>query len=108
MWITSAAALALALHSRHALVAEVGTDGRRLIESLVPEIAPNASVVGVEERERYYSVTIAGTTGVLAGVDVPRDAVEAAEHSGEARERLVAALKRCADDVVAEIPDGRA
>ena len=108
MWITSAAALALALHSRHALVAEVGTDGRRLIESLVPEIAPNASVVGVEERECHYSVTIAGTTGVLAGVDVPRDAVEAAEHSGEARERLVAALKRCADDVVAEIPDGRA
>ena len=40
-------------------------DGRRLIESLVPEIAPNASVVGVEERERHYSVTIAGTTGVL-------------------------------------------
>ncbi len=65
-------------------------DGRRLIESLVPEIAPNASVVGVEERERHYSVT------------------DAAEHSGEARERLVAALKRCADDVVAEIPDGRA
>ncbi len=83
-------------------------DGRRLIESLVPEIAPNASVVGVEERERHYSVTIAGTTGVLADVDVPRDAVDAAEHSGEARERLVAALKRCADDVVAEIPDGRA
>ena len=53
-------------------------------------------------------MTIAGTTGVLAGVDVPRDAVDAAEHSGEARERLVAALKRCADDVVAEIPGGRA
>jgi len=82
-------------------------NGRRLIESLVPEIAPNASVVAVEERERHYTVTIAGTTGVLAGVDVPRDAVEAAEHPGDARERLVAALKRCADDVVAEIPDGR-
>ena len=82
-------------------------DGRRLIESLVPEIAPNASVVGVEERERHYTVTIAGTTGVLAGVDVPRDAVEAAEHAGDARERLIAVLKRCADDVVAEIPDGR-
>jgi len=49
VWITSAAALALALPSRHALVAEVGMDGRRLIESLVPEIAPNASVVGVED-----------------------------------------------------------
>jgi hypothetical protein len=44
---------------------------------------------------------------VLAGVDVPRDAVEAAEHAGDARERLIAVLKRCADDVVAEIPDGR-
>ena len=60
-------------------------DGRRLIESLVPEIAPNARVVVVEECERHYTVTIARTTGVLAGVDVPSEAVEAAEHAGDAR-----------------------
>jgi len=82
-------------------------DGRRLIESLVPEIVPNASVVAVEERERHYTVTIAETTGALAGVDVPRDAIEAAGHPGDARQRLVAVLERRADDVVAEIPDGR-
>ena len=44
-------------------------DGRRLIESLVPEIEPNASVIRIEESERYDTVTIAGTTGTLA--DVP-------------------------------------
>jgi len=82
-------------------------DGRRLIESLVPAIAPNASVVDIEERERHYTVTIAGTTGMLAGCEVPRDAVDAAEVAGDARARLIAVLKRCADDVVAEIPDGR-
>ena len=83
-------------------------DGRRLIESLVPEIAPNASVVGVEDRSVTTRSRSQERRASWAGVDVPRDAVEAAEHSGEARERLVAALKRCADDVVAEIPDGRA
>ncbi len=82
-------------------------EGRRLIESLVPEIAPNASIVGIEERERYYTVTIAGTTGVLAGCELPREAVDAAEHAGDARQRVVAVLKRCTDDVVADVPGGR-
>jgi len=53
-------------------------------------------------------VTIAGTAGTLAGCEVPRTAVDAAEHAGDALERLVAVLKRCADDVVADVPDGRA
>ena len=83
-------------------------DGRRLIGSLVPEIAPNASVICIEESERYDTVTIEGTTGTLAGCEVPRTAVDAAEHAGDALERLVAVLKRCADDVVADVPDGRA
>jgi len=82
-------------------------DGRRLIESLVPEVAPNASIVEIEEYERYYAVTIAGTTGVTAGCQLPREAVNAAEHTSSARQRVAATLKRCADDVIAEVPDGR-
>jgi hypothetical protein len=57
-------------------------EGRRLIESLVPEIAPNASIVGIEERERYYTVTIAGTTGVLAGCELPRETVDGRARGG--------------------------
>jgi len=82
-------------------------DGRRLIESLVPEVAPNASVVAIEEHDHYYAVMLAGTTSVVAGCEVPRSTVVAAEHAADARRQLAAMLKRCADDVVAEVPDGR-
>ena len=80
---------------------------RELIERLVTEVAPNATVAGFEERGERCRVTIAGTTGVLANCDLPRDAVEGAEHDGLERARVAAALKRCADDVVAPLPDGR-
>jgi phage terminase large subunit-like protein len=80
---------------------------REVIERLVTEVAPNATVAGFEERGAHCRVTIAGTTGVLADCDLPRDAVEAAEHAGTDRARVAAVLKRCADDVVAPLPDGR-
>ena len=79
-----------------------------MIEELVTAIAPNASVAGFEERATRYRVTLAGTTGVLANCEIPRAVVDAAEHGGIARARVAATLKRCADDVVAPVPDGRA
>ena len=82
-------------------------NAREVVERLVIEIAPNATVAGFEERGERCLVTVAGTTGVLAQCELSRTAVEAAERSGSARVRVAAALKRCADDVVAPLPDGR-
>jgi hypothetical protein len=53
-------------------------------------------------------VRLAGTTGVVAECELPRGDVEAAERRGEARRRIAVVLKRCADDVVAPVADGRA
>ena len=78
------------------------------LRNLVTEIEPNATVVGIEEREGAYHVSVAGTTGVVAGCALPRNEVAAAEHGQEARRRVASALKRCADDVVAPVADGRA
>ena len=84
-------------------------DARALIEDLVQKIAPNTTVVGIAEEPETYRVTVTGTSGVVADCELPRDAVEAAaRRSGSARARLAAALKRCADDVVAPVADGRA
>jgi hypothetical protein len=80
---------------------------REVIERLITEVAPNATVAAFEERGARCRVTIAGTTGVLADCELPRAAVEAAERDGADRARVAAALKRCADDVVAPLPDGR-
>jgi hypothetical protein len=80
---------------------------REVIERLVSEVAPNATVAEFEERGERCVVTVAGTTGVLAACELSRAAVEAAERSGAERTRVAAALKRCADDVVAPLPDGR-
>lgn len=82
-------------------------DTRRFIETLVPEIAHNASVVRVDERGDLVRVTIAGTTGVEAACEVPWDAVQAASERPEARDRLATLLKACADRTVASVPDGR-
>jgi hypothetical protein len=78
------------------------------LRNLVTEIEPNATVVGIEQREGAYHVSVAGTTGVLANCDLPRDAVAAAQQGTEARRRVASVLKRCADDVVAPVGDGRA
>jgi hypothetical protein len=48
------------------------------------------------------------TIGVIADCELTRGDVEAAEQSSDARGRVATALKRCADDVVAPVPDGRA
>ncbi|HYE89602.1 MAG TPA: hypothetical protein VEA38_01225 [Terriglobales bacterium] len=82
-------------------------DARRLIESLVTEVAPNATVAGVEEHDARCRITLAGTTGLLVGCDIPREVLERAEEDGTDRARVAAALKRCADDVVAPLPDAR-
>ena len=78
------------------------------LRNLVTEIEPNATVVGIEEREGAYHVSVAGTTAVIADCELPRDEVTAAEHDDEARRRVASVLKRCADDVVAPVGDGRA
>jgi hypothetical protein len=52
-------------------------------------------------------VTVAGTSGVLADCELPRDVVEAAARRSTARARLATTLKRCADDVDVRIPDAR-
>lgn len=85
---------------------EAGT----FLRDLVTRIEPNATVVGIEEEQggSLYRVRLAGTTGVVADCELPRDDVEAAERWGEARRRVTSALKRCADDVVAPVGDGRA
>ena len=76
------------------------------LRNLVTQLEPNATVMGIEEREGAYRVTV--TIGVVADCELPRDEVEAAEHGGEAHRRVASALKRCADDVVAPVGDGRA
>lgn len=81
---------------------------RRIIEDLVREIAPNATVVGVEAHDTRCRVRIAGTTGVVADCEIPLAAVDAAARLGTERLRVASTLKRCADDVVAPLPDGRA
>ena len=80
---------------------------REVIEQLVTEVAPNATVAAFEERDASCRVTIAGTTGVLAACTLPRALVEAAERGAPERVWIRSQLKRCADDVVAPIPDGR-
>jgi hypothetical protein len=77
------------------------------LENLVTQVEPNATVVGIEQREGVYHVSVAGTTGVVASCELPRDEVAAAQRGDEARLRVVRALKRCADDVVAPVGDGR-
>jgi hypothetical protein len=85
---------------------EAGT----FLRDLVTKLEPNATVVDIEEEQGgdLYRVRLAGTTGVIADCELPRDDVEAAERSGEAHRRVASALKRCADDVVATVGDGRA
>jgi hypothetical protein len=78
------------------------------LRNLVTEVEPNATVVAIEEGSSTYHVRVAGTTGVVVDCELPRDAVAAAEHNGQARERVASVLKRCADDVVAPVGDGRA
>ncbi len=82
-------------------------DPRALIEDLVQKIAPNATVVGIDEDTERFRVTVAGTSGVLADCELPRKAVESAARWDSARARIAATLKRCADDVDARIPDAR-
>ena len=80
------------------------------LRDLVTKLEPNATVVGVEEEQggKLYRVRLAGTTGVVADCELPRGDVEAAEQRDEARRRIATVLKRCADDVVAPVGDGRA
>jgi hypothetical protein len=85
---------------------EAGT----FLRDLVTKLEPNATVVGIDEERGgdLYRVRLAGTTGVIADCELMRSDVEAAEQSSDARGRVATALKRCADDVVAPVPDGRA
>lgn len=83
-------------------------DTRRYIESLVPQVSHNASVVRVDEVGDTLRVTIAGTTGVEARCELSRQTVEAAEERADARRRVATVLKACADRTVASVPDGRA
>ena len=85
---------------------EAGT----FLRDLVTKLEPNATVVGIEAEQGgdLYRVRLAGTTGVVAECELPRGDVEAAEQWDEARRRVATALKRCADDVVAPVGDGRA
>jgi hypothetical protein len=85
-------------------------DPRALLHDLVRKLEPNATVVGIEEEpgSDRYRVRLAGTSGVMADCELPRADVVAAQQWGEARRRVATALKRCADDVVAPVPDGRA
>lgn len=82
-------------------------DRRQVIERLITEVAPNATVARFEERGDRCVVTVAGTTGVLAQCELSRTVVDAAERSRVDRARVTATLKRCADDVIAPLPDGR-
>jgi hypothetical protein len=81
---------------------------RRFIEELVPELAPNARVIAIDETDREYRVTIAGTTGVTATCELSREEVDAAELWRDARSRVAIALKGAADQTVAPVPDARA
>jgi hypothetical protein len=80
---------------------------RQFLERLVPELTRNASVVGIDETDESYQVTIAGTTGVVAKCRVPRQTIDAAIDHKAARRALAALLKACADRAVATVGDGR-
>jgi hypothetical protein len=80
----------------------------RFFRDLVTEVEPNATLVGIEEGPTTYHVSVAGTTGVVADCELPRAQVAEAEQGGEARQRVASVIKRCTDDVVAPIGDGRA
>jgi hypothetical protein len=82
-------------------------DVRRVIEDLVPEVAPNATVVEIREREDHYEVTIAGTSGVLSRCQLSRASVERASAGPPDRRALGRLLKRCADRTIVSVPDGR-
>jgi hypothetical protein len=86
---------------------EVGMEVRQFLERLVPELTRNASVVGIDETDESYQVTIAGTTGVVAQCRVPRETIDAAVDHEAARRTLATLLKACADRVVAPVSDGR-
>jgi hypothetical protein len=64
-------------------------------------------VVDVQTRDDAYRLRVAGTSGVVAGWELPRDEVVAATRTGESRRRVARVLMRCADDVVARVGDGR-
>ncbi|HEY7520878.1 MAG TPA: hypothetical protein VIE36_21505 [Methylomirabilota bacterium] len=85
-------------------------DAGTFLRDLVTKLEPNATVVAIEAEQggARYRVRLAGTTGVVAECELPRGDVEAAERRGEARRRIAVVLKRCADDVVAPVADGRA
>jgi hypothetical protein len=82
-------------------------DAPTFLRELVTRIEPNATVVEVNESDASFRVSMAGTTGVVADCELPRADVEAAGRWAEARRRVATALKRCADDVVAPVGDGR-
>jgi FAD synthase len=75
------------------------------LKKLVTEVEPNATVVGVEQRVGAYHASVVGTTRRTC--ELAGDDVMAAEHAADARRRVTSVLKRCADDVVAPIGDGR-
>ncbi|HXU87730.1 MAG TPA: hypothetical protein VFQ62_02680 [Methylomirabilota bacterium] len=85
-------------------------EARTFLRELVTRLEPNARVVDIDDTPggKIVRVRLAGTTGVIADCELPRSDVDAAERSSAARGRVTSALKRCADDVVAPVPDGRA
>lgn len=85
-------------------------EARAFLSNLVTELTPNATLVAIEEAPggNVVRVRLTGTTGVIADCELPRGDVEAAGRSSDAHGRIATALKRCADDVVAPVPDGRA
>jgi hypothetical protein len=78
-----------------------------LIRDLVREMAPNTTVIEIDEGRDAYRVHVAGTSGVTAACDLPRAAVASAVRDAWVRDRVAFTLKRCADDVDIRIPDGR-
>jgi hypothetical protein len=85
-------------------------DRSAFLPDLVTKLEPNATVVDVEADEGggRYRVRVAGTTGVEAACELPRDDIDAATRTEAARRRVAMTLKRCTDSVVAPVPDGRA
>ncbi|HEX3178123.1 MAG TPA: hypothetical protein VHZ49_15710 [Methylomirabilota bacterium] len=80
------------------------------LRELMREVAPNASVIAIDAEPggARLRVRLAGTTGVVSACELSRADIEAAEQRADVRGRIASALKRCADDVVAPVPDGRA
>lgn len=83
-------------------------DARRVIETVLTEVAPYARVSAVEEAGDGWRVTLVGTSTVSARCEVPRRVADAAGDSSVERQRLGSTLKACADRVVALVPDARA